>query len=114
MSEMIPCPICESSGEILQESISGSGYYPRCSNRRCILFNTEADGEFGTTYVSFKTKEEAIKAWNTRPIEDALLEAAKAALIELEWLLPYSTEISARKAAENLRAAIAQAEGGGG
>ncbi len=59
-----PCPFCGSEGYVYKSEGFGGDmdYYPRCRTENCI-------GNNG--WVKFETEQEAIKAWNRRPNEQA-------------------------------------------
>jgi Lar family restriction alleviation protein len=64
MSELKPCPFC--------------GEMPELSTRPCYYYQCVKSGCEGQEVSWNNTEEEALKSWNTRPIEDALCaEVAK-------------------------------------
>lgn len=74
MEQLKECPFCRSNGEIHNVGFGGNGheYYPKCSNENCILNNIQEQDEQGGVNITYYAKQEAIDAWNTRPLEDAL------------------------------------------
>ena len=89
-SEMKPCPFCGSTR--IEKRRSGVGWYIVCD-------------DCGMGFSSVVDPEEN---WNTRPVEDDLLEACEAAL-EREQGLPW--EHQSPIGLEQLRAAIEKAKG---
>lgn len=75
MSEALKsCPFCGSPAELRQ------GHLILCMNE-------EENGCLVDPLVQSLTDEETVAAWNTRPVEDALVEALKAAEVMLRALL---------------------------
>jgi len=81
MSNLKACPFCGQNAEICDwwRSETGTVYYVRCTGEMRGTGCRISTGAYPST-------EEAIKAWNTRPIEDALLFRAKKAETMLEDL----------------------------
>ena len=78
MSEALkPCPFCGIDADI-SHSNNCTYFYAFCGNNDC-----EIQPEGGLR----DTKQLAIAAWNTRPVEDALVEALRAAEVMLRALL---------------------------
>ena len=67
--ELKPCPFCGSPAELEQENYS-MHYFCWCANENCGCADTH----------DYKDARLAIKAWNTRPIEDELRTALKKAM----------------------------------
>ena len=64
-TKLRPCPFCGCPAEFDPLSL-GVGVY--CTNEDCSVYPE-------TGY--YKTQQEAIAAWNTRPLEDELVETLK-------------------------------------
>lgn len=71
--ELGPCPRCGGGAEVFPEeqSISGGGYYVACSQPKfpideCWLSLGEEYDRDAMPQHRFATKEDAIRAWNTR------------------------------------------------
>ena len=73
--ELKPCPFCGSVPELGEHNVDQSSWKPRydvaCRNDKCILQRT------------YETQAVAVAAWNTRPIEDELLE--KLQQLRAQW-----------------------------
>jgi hypothetical protein len=90
MPKNAKCPFCGGDTLVIeQEYLVYNGYFPSCSNNKCIMYNPKVDGEFGYVYVSYPTEQEAIDAWNNRPFESTLRERAKKAEDELRHCIDY-------------------------
>ena len=85
-----PCPLCEGAAYIRKREFNNP-YCGCCSH--C-----------GAESGQFSTREQAVAAWNTRPVEDELLAALKIARANLQFLPP--DDIVAQ-----IDAALAKAEG---
>jgi len=74
MSELKACPFCGQEAEINDwwRSESGTVYYVRCTGE---VKGTGCRISTG----AYRTPEEAKQAWNTRPLESALLSRAEKA-----------------------------------
>ena len=75
MNELKPCPFCNREAEITQ--CQYNDYYVTCKNCGCQL------GQDGVAYNDFGTKEEAIKAWNTRT--DVSIGMSREEAKKKEW-----------------------------
>jgi hypothetical protein len=67
--ELKPCPFCGRSDLTMLETWfkkESAGYLVSCLTDGCPASNIDIDGEFYTAVHDWDTKEEAIKAWNTR------------------------------------------------
>jgi hypothetical protein len=73
--ELKPCPFCGNVPELGEHNVDQSSWKPRydvaCRNDKCILQRT------------YETQAVAVAAWNTRPIEDELLE--KLQQLRAQW-----------------------------
>ena len=79
MSEALkPCPFCGRTCNLVVDCLSGDDWFVSCEeDLKCRM----------SLHAVHPTKEAAISAWNTRPVEDALVEALKAAEVMLRALL---------------------------
>ena len=59
--ELKPCPFCGKIPELVEWWDGGNGYYAGCSNEGCQIVPSTNMG---------LSREEAIKAWNTRTVEE--------------------------------------------
>jgi hypothetical protein len=66
MSELKKCPFCGNEADISDGGYSGEKWLVRCISGRADNDLPECPAAEGATY---KTKEEAIKAWNKRESE---------------------------------------------
>ncbi len=101
-----PCPFCGKQPEYTDYSAQPYFVFPHevaCNNPGCPVNPSRAD----------KSREDAIKQWNTRPIEDALLEVCEKAREWLDRFGAHSPTIFGGEAEldEQLRAVLAQAKG---
>jgi hypothetical protein len=76
--ELKPCPFCKSAGKL----------YNHYGNRRKYGWDVDCSGNkhcrgYGGGYIAIWTKEDAIKAWNTRA-DNALIDTLVEAL---EWYI---------------------------
>jgi Lar family restriction alleviation protein len=75
LSEVLkPCPFCGSEDLELDNLVDADDFYVSC--RKCQV-----------QQIANYTKEVAAQRWNTRPVEDALVEALKASEVMLRALL---------------------------
>ena len=68
MSELKPCPFC-TTGTVYEQVKGGADDYRwavGCSNLDCVG---------SQSLKTYSTRKDAAEAWNSRPIEDALVEA---------------------------------------
>jgi hypothetical protein len=84
MEKMKPCPFCGKESGYLDEGGGGWGnvkgetkwideYIPRCDTDGCPASNMQWFSDDGVNVhapSAYPTAEEAIKAWNTRPLEE--------------------------------------------
>jgi len=75
--ELKPCPWCGGEAEIVVGTDSGTSedyWLARCVEKTC---------EVSPRIASYDCAEDAIRIWNTRPVEDALLE--KLQQLQAKW-----------------------------
>jgi len=71
-----PCPFCGKKPSIAYGGPGDPVWYVECEGD---------EPEHTISLQSGGTREEAITAWNTRPVEDALIEALKEAKAWISW-----------------------------
>ena len=89
MSERLEkCPFCNSDGVVRETGIvmkfNGLSYKAKCSNEDCLVMPYVIENKKG----GLITKEEAIKAWNTRtPLKNKLVIDVEELEYDLEKML---------------------------
>lgn len=103
--ELKPCPFCGGAASIVRRDVEPQGDpwygqkkedFPLCQCGACLF-----DGSFHEGF--YDPAERALKAWNSRPTEDALQAKLAIAIEALEWiqLTPKWSASSSGKAASD-------------
>ena len=69
MSELKPCPFCGEKAEIKESWVYKGLYAVGCTNEGGCPAKNEEQDEQGGFSIEFKSRQEAIDNWNTRPLE---------------------------------------------
>lgn len=85
-SKLLPCPFCGGEDVILhRHALPPSNRKPFRTSFKYFGYCRSCNSE-GTHYVGHKNQENAIKAWNTHPLEDKLQADVKELVDALEYI----------------------------